>query len=233
MIPSNLRLTEQDKDEKKAKEAEEKEEKRLAKEKRKSQKPDALATTTTTSPTTTPASPDPAEEPVMTATSPTPIRTSMEDNTSTRLAETVAAAHHKDEPLSPTSGTPKVKNWLKNRFSRRASKVPKPETSEKESSSSFVGGAALSGASANNSTASLGKKSEVTSPKADDDGDEEERVGRSAKRRDSEGSGSVGGDIEEFQEARDEFDEDLAPPPTFPAGKSSSPARETKFVEQI
>lgn len=40
-------------------------------------------------------------------------------------------------------------------------------------------------------------------------------------------------DDEEFQEARDNFDEDLAPPPTFPAEKSSSPAREAKFTEVI
>jgi hypothetical protein len=38
---------------------------------------------------------------------------------------------------------------------------------------------------------------------------------------------------DEFQEARDNFDEDLAPPPTFVAEKSSSPAREAKFTEQI
>lgn len=64
--------------------------------------------------------------------------------------------------------------------------------------------------------------------------EEEERVGRS-KTRDSDVSAlsTTGGETEEFQEARDEFDEDLAPPPTFVAGKSSSPARETKFVEAI
>jgi hypothetical protein len=38
---------------------------------------------------------------------------------------------------------------------------------------------------------------------------------------------------DEFQEARDNFDEDLAPPPTFPAAKSASPAREAKFTEVI
>ena len=40
-------------------------------------------------------------------------------------------------------------------------------------------------------------------------------------------------DDEEFQEARDNFDEDLAPPPTFPAEKSTSPARTAKFTENI
>jgi len=55
-----------------------------------------------------------------------------------------------------------------------------------------------------------------------------------SKRRDSEVSAlSADPEQEEFQEARDEFDEDLAPPPTFVAGKSGSPARETKFIEDI
>lgn len=40
-------------------------------------------------------------------------------------------------------------------------------------------------------------------------------------------------DDEEFQEARDNFDEDLAPPPTFPAEKAGSPARTAKFHEEI
>ncbi|KAJ5035395.1 uncharacterized protein L3040_007865 [Drepanopeziza brunnea f. sp. 'multigermtubi'] len=39
-------------------------------------------------------------------------------------------------------------------------------------------------------------------------------------------------DDDEFQEARDNFDEDLAPPPTFSA-KSASPARMAKFHEEI
>ena len=93
-------------------------------------------------------------------------------------------------------------------------------------------------ASANNSTVSLGQKSTgVTSPLASpaikDETPaepEEERVGRAAKRKDSDVSALSEA---EFQEARDEFDADLAPPPTFVAGKSSSPARETKFVEAI
>jgi hypothetical protein len=57
------------------------------------------------------------------------------------------------------------------------------------------------------------------------------------KRRDSEVSSlsePVGGvNEDEFQEARDNFDEDLAPPPTFVAEKSSSPARSARFHEEI
>jgi hypothetical protein len=74
--------------------------------------------------------------------------------------------------------------------------------------------------------------------------DEDDRIGRTSHREEEISPISPGGkdgqdieekqtDDEEFQEARDNFDEDLAPPPTFPAEKSSSPARETKFKEDI
>jgi hypothetical protein len=168
----------------------------------------------------------------------------MEDQASMRIRDAAAAAN-KDEP-TPMNTSPKedgkVKNWLKNRFSRRLSRTQKSGSEEKAengSRSSFVGGAALTGTSANNSTVSLGQKSAgVTSPLASPAikyetpaaEAEEERVGRAAKRKDSDVSALS---ETEFQEARDEFDEDLAPPPTFVAGKSSSPARETKFVEAI
>lgn len=93
----------------------------------------------------------------------------------------------------------------------------------------------MTGASANNSTVSLGHNSTdvtspVTSPVVNDEEPEDERVGRAIKRKDSDVSELSEA---EFQEARDVFDEDLAPPPTFVAAKSSSPARETKFVEAI
>lgn len=76
--------------------------------------------------------------------------------------------------------------------------------------------------------------------------DEHERIGRPAHREEElspvspiEGTGSdmqpetrpAGHDEEEFQEARDNFNEDLAPPPTFPAEKRGSPAREARFTE--
>lgn len=76
--------------------------------------------------------------------------------------------------------------------------------------------------------------------------DEDERIGRTAhrkeeaspissaedERKDFEESAKAD-DEDEFQEARDNFDEDLAPPPTFPTAKSSSPARGAKFTEAI
>ncbi|TVY43466.1 hypothetical protein LOCC1_G005345, partial [Lachnellula occidentalis] len=231
----NKQLKQKDKEERKG---------RGAEEKRRSQKADAIpATTTRTSDEgayATPASPEPVgAKPV----GPTPLRTSMEDQASVRIRDAASAAN-KDEPTpintSPTSPKDdgKVKNWLKTRFSRRQSRTQKssPEESEPNNRSSFVGGAALTGASANDSTVSLGQKSTgVTSPLASpavkDENPEDERVGRAVKRKDSEVSSELS--EAEFQEARDEFDEDLAPPRTFVAAKSSSPARETKFVEAI
>ena len=177
-----------------------------------------------------------------------PIPTSMEDQVSMRMRETADAAN-KDEstPLSPSSpgDGSKVKNWLKTKFSRRMSKPQKPSTTEKEKEpeKAFVGGAALTGASANNSTTSLGAKPSSVrdvamagKAKEQEAEPEPEERGR-GKRRDSEVSalsepvGDV--DEEEFQEARDNFDEDLAPPPTFVAEKSSSPARSARFHEEI
>lgn len=89
---------------------------------------------------------------------------------------------------------------------------------------------------------------EMQEPELKKDEDEEERVGRTARRNSEVSALSADDDKakekevvekkptkededEEFQEARDNFDEDLAPPPTFPAEKSSSPARSAKFTE--
>ncbi|KAK0110795.1 hypothetical protein ONS96_002388 [Cadophora gregata f. sp. sojae] len=183
------KLRQQDKEEKKL---ERQEEKNAAKEKRKSLKSegggggltgilpgfkkgasggtDAGTTTTIVSekPGAEPA-PDHREEPTIAerreSAVPTPIRTSMEDQASLRMRETVAAANGDEvTPMSASSGSPKdskVKSWLKTKFSRRMSKGQKSPGLEKENSagSGFVGGAALTGASVNNSTTSLGGKS--------------------------------------------------------------------------
>ncbi|KAL2068691.1 hypothetical protein VTL71DRAFT_15029 [Oculimacula yallundae] len=97
---------------------------------------------------------------------PAPIRTSMEDQASLRMRETVAAANGDEvTPMglaaSESPRDSKVKSWLKTKFNRRMSKGQKSPGLEKENSagSGFVGGAALTGASVNNSTASLGAKS--------------------------------------------------------------------------
>jgi hypothetical protein len=189
------------------------------------------------------------------STVPDPIRTSMEDQASMRMHENADAANRdQSTPMSPSSpgDSSKIKNWLKTKFSRRSSKAQKPSSPEKdkEPEKTFVGGAALTGASANNSTASLsakpssvrdvvlvGKAKEEPVPNAKDEPEPDAEDRGRAKRRSSEVSAlsQLPGDVdeEEFQEARDNFNEDLAPPPTFVAEKSSSPARETKFTEEI
>jgi hypothetical protein len=160
----------------------------------------------------------------------------MEDQVSVRMREAADAANPEEStPLSP--GSPgdgsKVKNWLKTKFSRRMSKPQKPPASEKEKEpeKAFVGGAALTGASANSSTASLGAQPASArdidlAGKAREEAEAApEDRGRNPRRESevsalSEPVGDV--DEDEFQEARDNFDEDLAPPPTFVAEKSSS-----------
>lgn len=196
------------------------------------------------------------------ATVPEPLaitRTSMEDGASERMRESAEAVAKDDAVTSPTSPSTspkepgKMKSWLKTKFSRRMSKGQKT-TGKDEKRSSFVGGATLTGASTNNSTASIGAKSSSVRDVANANtaplpvastgtGDvsaiepEEER-GRKARRSSDVSALSSDRDLdgpedEEFQEARDNFDEDLAPPPTFPAEKSSSPVRSTKFTEDI
>jgi len=248
------KLKQQDKDEEKMRLADEKaakkEEERLAKERRKSIKSEPATSPTVETAAATNAMPE--EE--LTTVSPTAVRTSMEDQASLRMHENAEAANPDEStPMSPTTaGKPKVKDWLKSKFSKRMSKGSKPaglgEKNEKEEG--FVGGAALTGASANNSSASLGHNqssvrdvalantdttTNTTEPETErepsiadsipispavEDEEDEERVGRSARRASDVSSLSnskVGGEDEEFQEARDNFDEDLAPPPTFVA----------------
>ncbi|KUJ15566.1 uncharacterized protein LY89DRAFT_686282 [Mollisia scopiformis] len=275
----NKKLAQQDKEEKKLAKQEEK---AAAKEKRNSTKAEeagveapaaavvAEEPATTEEPITEPSveptvvEPEPettTEEPTTTeptiaerreASTPVPIRTSMEDQASVRMRESANEANKDDGAVTPMSPTTKeggkVKSWLKTKFSRRMSKGSRPvkeekNVKEKEPASSFVGGAALTGASANNSTASLTAKSSSIKDVANASAsapvvDEGEEYRGRTERRDSEVSAlseepTGGREDEEFQEARDNFDEDLAPPPTFPAEKSSSPVRSTKFTEDI
>lgn len=250
----NKKLKQQDKEEKKAREAEEK---RIAKENRKS------ASAATAAPATEPTPPsesaeEPAEEiaeevttsdepPALTGVGrrepvpePDHVRTPMEDSASTRMQESADAANTDlSTPLSPSlpkEGS-KVKNWLKTKL-RRGSKPQKPVEKEKDLESSFVGGAALMGASANNSNVSLSQRSarEVAMARTNETGesargrqgirDEESRTVSPMSAREPD-------EDEEFQEARDNFDEDLAPPPTFSTGKEPSPARQGRFTEEI
>ncbi|TAQ85874.1 hypothetical protein B7494_g5825 [Chlorociboria aeruginascens] len=234
----NRKLKQQDKDEEKARKAEEKRMSGL-KHKRNStaQRPDGTEPAFSTDAVAQPESPTLAERREVT-TVPTPVRTSMEDSASTRKTGIAAPASPKEStpvsPSSPQDGS-KVKKWLKTRFSRRMSKVPKSPEKDAGSDRGFVGGAALTGASANSSSGSLGPA--VQSRAEEPEGVEEpveEPAESSARPMSGVSSVSAVSNSEvfdeEFQEARDGFDEDLVQP-TFPVQKSSSPVRDSKFHE--
>jgi hypothetical protein len=189
---------------------------------------------------------------------PTGMRTSMERQTDERLEEII-----KEGEKSPTSpGSSKgVKSWLKTKFARRQSKPQKLESKEAGNDKDFIGGAAL--AEASNANSEPPKNSEddpalAANSTQDDDigeidnetveetvGEEsaEERLGRSKRRASSvspvsplEERMELGKEItkdEDFEEARDHFDNDLAPPPTFATAKPASPARDSKFHEEM
>jgi hypothetical protein len=116
-----------------------------------------------------------------------------------------------------------------------------PTTSEKEKG--FVGGAALTGASANNSTVSLSQAASNSIRDVALAGTKEDGArGRQGHKQESEVSSlssindGTASENDEFEEARDQFDQDLMQPPKFPdeeGKKSCSPVRETKFHEEI
>ncbi|RDW64806.1 hypothetical protein BP6252_10457 [Coleophoma cylindrospora] len=255
----------EEKAERRAKEQEEKaakaEEKRLAKEKRKSKdatsnnKPDGIddtimanALVATKNHTAEEAGPVEGDRSTLAtrrdvASVPATIRTSMEMQGDQRMQDAADSAN-KDEstmmsPSSPEDGS-KVKNWLKTKFSRRMSRGQKP-VREESTDKGFSGGAAYTGASVHNgSTTSLENRSssvrEVALAGKSPDADAEERIRWSQLRvSDTSTISSLdGGD--EFEEARDNFDTGLAPPPTFPAGPAkgnSSPVRDSKFHELV
>lgn len=181
-----------------------------------------------------------------------PVRTSMEDAASTRMQEVADAANKEESTMmspSTSGGNGRVKSWLKTKFSHRRSRSSK-SPKEKEfkdyqgKDSGFQGGAALTGASHENlSSPDISSTQPTTSYTAPAltgrPADDTATRGRKGKHADSEVSSlssDAGGeavDEEEFQEARDNFDDDLAPPPKFGAGKSSSPARDSRFSEDI
>ncbi|THX29523.1 hypothetical protein D6D12_04128 [Aureobasidium pullulans] len=64
--------------------------------------------------------------------------------------------------------------------------------------------------------------------------DEQLPTTRPSARRGRSSISAISGEEDEFEEARDHFDETLAPPPTFGGQqKNQSPARETKFQEEF
>lgn len=189
---------------------------------------------------------------------PSGMRTSMELQSEQRLNEIIAEG----EKSPDTPDQKGVKGWLKTKFgSRRQSKSMGTESKDnKKEEKSFVGGAAMT--DAGSSSAARSPSDAHAKPVADeaaiatsstahehavvDDTVGEERVGRSKRRASSVSSVSAlshhslqptqtRSDNDDFEEARDHFDEDLAPPPTFAAtsNKSDSPVRDSKFHEII
>jgi hypothetical protein len=112
----------------------------------------------------------------------------------------------------------------------------------------FVGGVALTGATAGNNEprnttlkdVALAGRSREEEAEA---GTDEVRTGRSKRRTSSVSSLSTPDNPnelareisreQEFEKARDHFDEELASLPTFTVTKSSSPARDSRFHEVI
>ncbi len=186
---------------------------------------------------------------------PAGLRTSMEMQTEERLDEII-----KEGEKSPTSPeSPRgVKGWLKTRF-RRQSKTQKSDSKETGADNQVVG--VTTSAEIGNtrvepdiSSAKDTEPRKTTIPEAARAGPStthekpveivsEERTGRSKRRASSISSVSAleeGQDIgkevsrdDNFGEARDHFDNDLAPPPTFPTTKSASPVRDSRFHEEM
>lgn len=261
MQSPHLYRTEQDKEEQKARKGEEKaakaEEKRLAKEKRKSKdaptphKSDATEPALATGALIDSDIPTLAERGDATSTH-APIRTPMETEVGQGMQETANAANKGESTPMPPSppkspGSPKdgskVKNWLKTKFSRHQSKSQKsPELKEAGSDKAFLGGAALTGASTNYSTSNLeSHNSSMRDVALAGKTEDKENVPEKSSDPDSEVSSLSSLSDEpvenpdEFDEARDGFNEDLAPPPRFSGdpAKSHSPVRGSKFHEVI
>jgi hypothetical protein len=186
---------------------------------------------------------------------PAGLRTSMEMETEGRLNEIT-----QEGEKSPTSSdSPKgVKSWLRTKF-RRQSKTQKSESKDMGADKGVVGAAALTeagNASIETNTSSAKypepRKSsieEVTLAGPSTTSEEpvetvyEERTGRSKRRASSvssmsalEESREMGKEVsrdDDFEECRDHFDNELAPPPTFATTKSASPVRDSRFHEEM
>lgn len=232
---------EQDKDE--AKTAKE-EEKRLAKEEKRKSKDGIMnlifSKTQTKDPVSATATPEPTAVAATEQADTTPTLDT-EDVQPSAVEEDEAQEDNAATKASPITGSPKsggrVKSWFKTTFaavphtnSRRMSKGPKEP-------GAFVGGAALTGANVNDSgyipTNGAGAAAVGGTNDSLEQGD---RIGRSKNRAGSARSASLGGiGHDEMEEARDDFNEDLAPPAPVVENRAgaNSPIRETKFHEEI
>jgi len=178
---------------------------------------------------------------------PAGLRTSMEMQQQERLDYITDV---KEEPSSGSPDSPNkgVKSWFKTKFGRRTSRGQKSDSRDFSNDKPFVGGAALTGTS----SASAGRRDssvrDVTTTGGsihDVDDEVDDRPGRTKRRASSVSSVAAVSAREEnelsressrddeFEEARDHFNEDSAPSPTFAAVKSTSPVRDSKFHEVI
>jgi hypothetical protein len=181
---------------------------------------------------------------------PAGLRTSMEMQTEERLDEII-----KEGEKSPTSpDSPKgVKGWLKTKF-RRQSKTSKSDSKDIGTDKDATDGTALTKdgntnvepntlsmkdyAPRKSSRENVAVAESSTAHEEPVETVDEERTGRS-KRRPSPVSSvsaleeSQTSQDDDFEEARDQFDNDLAPPPTFPTTKSASPVRDSRFHEEM
>jgi hypothetical protein len=151
-----------------------------------------------------------------------------------------------------------LKNRFSRRMSRGQKSTDAKDTISSpvaaETSPAFVGGAALTGASQTDLSPAEASHAEAHDEEEEEEEEEEdaesevdtERPGRTKKRATSISSASEAAEESEaeqveaddltsgeddFVEARDNFDEGLAPPPKFVAPKNGSPARDSKFKE--
>lgn len=254
-IPSPNRISEQEKEEEKARKAEEK---AMKKDRRRSLKTGEKAEPETTAPTTTP---DTAAVPVETRPEPVVAATTLPDRSevlatpaNTAVDETPSPAGPLKAPKSGTSeDSGKVKNWLKTKLNRRSSRAQAPPSqtinrpTNGTTGNKFIGGAALTGGSPKTSTTNLAtdtasaKVTPVAAPAVPPEAEEQQdRVGRSPTRGDISPASSptsmyedlVSHDNERVVSPETDIT-GLTPPPKFPLPKASSPARSTRFTEEI
>jgi hypothetical protein len=128
-----------------------------------------------------------------------------------------------ESPFTPMKGNRGIKSLFA-KFKR------KPRDSKDEKS--FAGGAALTNTTSKPASTDL-HEYDSSSSVSSLESDVEEHDG-DGERPESRVSGITEGSVE-FEEARDVFDDGLAPPPTFVTDgkKTGNPVRDTRFHEEL
>ncbi|VUC34931.1 unnamed protein product [Clonostachys rosea] len=140
----------------------------------------------------------------------------------------------RDEPISPTS---KVKDWIKNRFSRGKSVSEQDDPKNKRSS--FIGGVSLKKSEANGSTTSLDNRASSLKDVALAGKTREEGVQDRSGLVDSEGVSPISSPEDDGRHSRHDTDAasfTIAPPKPFADTvhrSSASPTRDSRFREEI